>query len=213
MDANTIPTPTPIQIRISPTLSSFNVPLATFKASKPGYSNFAVGTFIFSPSYKSLLLVQRASTERGFPDRWEIPGGSTEDDDPTILHSAAREAFEETGLHLTKLVRQIGEGVEFTTGKGDCVKNWLKLSFEIEVMEMGGGSNEAGGNAQIQLNPEEHQAFVWALEEDIRTGNYAITTPEQQTLMLKAFELAKGKIQVADHMADGASKKDQNAGA
>ena len=195
--------PQPIQIHISPTLSSYTVPLATFKSSRPAYQVFAVGTFIFSPSHNRLLLVQRASTERGFPNKWEIPGGGTEDSDPTILHSAAREAFEETGLHLTKLVREVEKGVEW----GDGMKRWLKLSFEIEVAEMEGvGEGEEEG-VGVCLNPEEHQGYVWATEEDIRVGKYDIVTPEQQALMLEAFKSAKGdgksNTGTADGLADG----------
>ena len=56
--------------------------------------------------------------------------------DPTILHSLARETFEETGLRLTRLVRQVGSGVDFVTGYGARERKWCKLSFEIEVAEI-----------------------------------------------------------------------------
>ena len=61
---------------------------------------------------------------------WEIPGGSVDRSDPTILHGLAREVFEETGLKLTKFVRGVGNGIEFATGPR---KRWMKLSFDIEV--------------------------------------------------------------------------------
>ena len=203
-------TPTPIQIHISPALTHFTTPLSTFISTHASYTNFVVGSFIFSPSHKKVLLLQRASTERGFPSKWEIPGGSTELSDPTILHSAARETFEETGLHLTKVVRQVGdEGVEFTTEQGQ--KRWLKLSFEIQVMEVEGIGEEEGaeGNIEIRLDPEEHQAYVWAGEEDIRMGKYDITTPEQRELMLKAFELNRGFKGRAGQLADRTAEEGQ----
>lgn len=61
-----------------------------------------------------------------------------------MLHSVAREVFEETGLHLTRVVRQVGKGVEFTSSANTVDKNgvlkprrvFLKLTFEIEVAEL-----------------------------------------------------------------------------
>ena len=86
---------------------------------------------------------QRAATERAFPNMWEVPGGASETTDPTVLHSLAREVFEETGLHLTRVVRQVGKGIEFTSrskvisedGGEKPLKVYLKLTFEIEVAE------------------------------------------------------------------------------
>ncbi|KAL6717272.1 hypothetical protein ACLMJK_005187 [Lecanora helva] len=186
--------PQPIQIHIPPTLTHLSIPLSTFISAHPQYTNFAVGTFIFTPAKnnnRKLLLIQRASTERGFPSKWEIPGGSTEPTDPTLLHSAARKTFEETGLHLTKVVRQVGDqGVEFITGGG--TKRWLKLSFEIEVEEFEGLDGErVEERVQVRLDPEEHQAFVWGSEEDVSMGKYDITTGEQKELILRAFEMTR----------------------
>jgi 8-oxo-dGTP pyrophosphatase MutT (NUDIX family) len=70
-------------------------------------------------------------TERSFPNLWEVPGGSPELSDPTILHSVAREAFEETGLRLTKFVRQIGDGVEFNTGPKKRERSGSSLALKL----------------------------------------------------------------------------------
>ncbi|KAL9104566.1 MAG: hypothetical protein Q9163_000488 [Psora crenata] len=149
-------TQTPIQIHIPPSIHKHAIPLTSFLQTHPQYSNLAIGAFIFHPPPSSLLsvpstsnispprllIVQRASSERAFPNRWEVPGGSSEVQDPTILHSAARETFEETGLKLTRFVREIGKGVEFGSRK----KRWVKLSFEVEVQELllEGGNNHHG---------------------------------------------------------------------
>ena len=138
----------PISIHISPALKHLAVPLKYFLKNHPEYACLAVGAFIFWPAHhvttpssesnsSRLLLVQRAASETAFPDRWEVPGGSSEHSDPTILHSIAREVFEETGLRLTRVVQQVGNGVKFTTGRNDKSQQWLKLSFEIEVAEIG----------------------------------------------------------------------------
>ena len=126
-----------IQIRISPSISHLAVPLMTYLHNNPSYDNLVVGACIFAPGKTvpsgeppRLLLVQRAAAECGFPNLWEVPGGSAEKTDPTILHSIAREVFEETGLKLTKVVGAVGDGCEFTTGGNG---KWKKLTFEIEV--------------------------------------------------------------------------------
>lgn len=91
--------------------------------------------------------------------------------------------FEETGLHLTGLVCEIGLGVDFETPGG---ARWKKLSFEIEVMEMGGDGNDG---LSVRLDPEEHQAFKWVTEEEVRDGELKFVTEEQRVVMLQAFVL------------------------
>lgn len=218
---------TPIQIHIPPSLRQHAVPLATFLTINPRYVSLAVGSIIFYPPFSMtptatnprLLLVQRAATEHGFPNRWEVPGGGAELTDPTILHSTARETFEETGLRLTSFVRKIGPDVEFDIRLGKC----LKLIFEIEVAEINenyqrkhkaikgdAASNEhpAGGpedeheeaddlvglqDVPITLDPKEHQDYVWATEKDIRESKYPITTPRMLETMLQAFILRRAE--------------------
>ena len=138
---------------------------------------------------------------------WEVPGGSVDTSDPTILHGLAREVFEETGLKLTKFVRTVGQGIEFNTGPE---KRWIKLSFEIEIQ--GGASStflprlprafctddaiappqsadKFLENTKITLDPTEHQAFKWATKEEVDGwGTDNIVTPQQRDMMLLAFE-------------------------
>ena len=214
--------PTPIQLHISPSLSHLRVPPSRFLARNPNYHNLAVGACIFFPPHPSsspqqqqdlpgststlpasrLLLVQRASTERGFPNLWEIPGGSSEFSDPTILHSVAREVFEETGLTVWKFKGLIGEGVEFSTGINDNVKKWLKLAFEVEVTQISSHEQQHTDSAiglkmedvTVTLDPAEHQRYAWVTEEEVRgggSGEYPITTEQQRQMMLQAFVLHK----------------------
>ena len=110
----------PIHISIASSLIQFQVPLSTFLHTNPSYTNLAVGACIFTDTEpKRLLLLQRAATEMGFPNRkyvvpninfmsdstqvWEVPGGSIDGSDPTLIHGLAREIFEETGLKLTRV--------------------------------------------------------------------------------------------------------------
>ena len=218
----------PISIHIPPDLRHFAVPLQQFLEEHPSYSCLAVGAFIFSISNAlslsnppRLLQIQRAAGERAFPNLWEVPGGSSELTDPTILHSVAREVFEETGLHLTRFIRQI-DSVEFVTGPKSRPKRWLKPNFEIEVAEMGRalmkglspcGHNEndqqsgAGQHGKLPavfsstlievcLDPKEHQDYRWVSEEDIMTatcngGGHTLVSNDQKRITLEAFNLHK----------------------
>ena len=69
---------------------------------------------------------------------------------------------------------------------------WLKLSFEIEVVEMQGRKAEAAvDDVEIRLDPEEHQDYKWVTEQDTREDLYPITTSEQKEVMLEGFRLRK----------------------
>ena len=188
------PSPQPIQITIPPALRQHTIPLSTFLTRNPQYTNLVIGSLIFHPPTPThpirLLILQRASTEHAFPNLWEVPGGSSDPEDPTILHSAAREMFEETGLRLMRFVREVGKGVEFVTGQ----TRWVKLSFEIEVVEMHGRKGDGEmDDVEITLDPEEHQDHTWVTEQEIREDRYPIITTKQKEVMLEGFRLRKAE--------------------
>lgn len=195
----------PISIHIPPDLKALIVPLKKFldgNQGRPKYDHLVVGACIFAPPTPDhpnprILLVQRAATERAFPNLWEVPGGSAEYSDPSILHSVARETFEETGLRLTRVVRQVGDGIVFTA-RGN--KNWIKLLFEIEVAELHGVSiaeaaeRDFSEPVPITLDPEEHQKYAWVAEDELKhctvtSGPYPPTTEAQLQGVLLAFAL------------------------
>ena len=202
----------PISIRIPPELKHFAVSPSKYYESHPDCERIVVGAFIFRhlPGTKpAMLLLQRAATERAFPNDWEMPGGSAELSDPTIFHSVARETFEETGLHLTRVVRQVGEGIRFAS-KPEC----LKVCFEIEVSELhrsamrkscirtdsGSGSQttltEGGSLADqeeeilVTLDPAEHQKYAWLTEAEVKDVVEKWSFPGEDTLpaILQAFD-------------------------
>ncbi len=57
----------------------------------------------------------------------EIPGGKMDDTDETILHAAARELKEETGLTATRAVRQVTQFTFLDGGKKHPEATWLKV--------------------------------------------------------------------------------------
>ena len=238
---------TPIQIHIPPQLHHHAIPLSKFLDQNQKYRALAIGALIFSPAHLSspvgprLLLVQRATTERAFANLWEVPGGAAELSDPTILHSVAREVFEETGLRLTRFVRQVGDGEEFSVSGKEKPKRCLKLSFEIHVGEIGnpllaglqkfaspGPEHnheypaklvlESLKNLSIVLDPQEHQAFQWVTEEEVRNaacflqkgedsfarnmaeiaqleGDLKLVSEDLRHMLLKAFALHTADIE------------------
>lgn len=152
------------------------------------YQQLAVGALVFHGN--RMLLVQRATTERAFPNRWEVPGGSVDLEDETILHAVARELLEETGLHAVAVVHEVGTGVTFGTAE----TRWLKLAFEVVVAEQ-----EAKIETEaipIKLDPLEHQDFLWVEEDDIRRGEcngirLDMVTEDQRGMMLEGFRLRR----------------------
>ncbi|KAF1811916.1 hypothetical protein P152DRAFT_374730, partial [Eremomyces bilateralis CBS 781.70] len=130
----------------------------------------------------TLLVVQRSENDF-YAGRWEYPGGSVDDSDRSILAGAARELYEETGLHTTGFVREVGAGMNFTTGKGPKTTNWLKMSFEVDVAAL-----------PVQLDPVEHQDYCWVTEAEIRerrVGGMSLTfiSEEARATMLEGFTL------------------------
>ncbi len=85
-----------------------------------------------------MLLIQRAAHD-SMPNRWEVPGGAVDDDDPSILHGAARELWEEAGLkavrftHIVTTEKRAGEvpGFIFTNRHG--TRFFCRFTFAVEV--------------------------------------------------------------------------------
>jgi 8-oxo-dGTP pyrophosphatase MutT (NUDIX family) len=102
---------------------------AAFLAAHPPLRFVAVAALVFSPQNKNktghgeattkgggqqldekekeeeedrLLLMQRAASD-SLPLLWEVPGGALDPEDPTVLHGAARELWEEAGLATKKV--------------------------------------------------------------------------------------------------------------
>ncbi|KAH7036240.1 NUDIX hydrolase domain-like protein [Macrophomina phaseolina] len=178
-----------------PSEKPFTVPedLAGFSVSSHAYLQrhtrwqvLAVGALVFNGD--RLLLVQRSTTERAFPNLWEVPGGSVDPEDETILHAVSRELQEETGLHVTAINHAVGTGVEFGTGSGERQQNWLKLAFEVETAEA----------IPIRLDPIEHQNYLWVSEDEVVLGEangrrLEFMTADQRAMMLEGFRLRRAQ--------------------
>ncbi|KAK4034926.1 NUDIX hydrolase domain-like protein [Parachaetomium inaequale] len=106
-----------------------------------------------------VLLLQRAPTDYA-PLAWEFPGGTCEPEE-TVLQAVARELWEESGLvarSVDALVdeREVPEP-RYGTVEDPRVRPMWRMVFER-------------GMPVVRLDPEEHCAFCWASEEDVKRG-------------------------------------------
>ncbi|KAL7789163.1 NUDIX domain-containing protein [Trichoderma ceciliae] len=128
------------------------------------FNGVATAAFVFDAQNR-VLLVQRAAHD-SMPNLWEVPGGAVDAGDISILHGCVRELMEEAGLVARRIKRLVTEGVGqgregwsvFTNSTGTLAI--CAFGFEVEV--------EEGG--EVVLDPNEHQDWVWAGEEEIGRG-------------------------------------------
>ncbi|EUC44314.1 hypothetical protein COCMIDRAFT_6384 [Bipolaris oryzae ATCC 44560] len=173
---------TPKPLEYSADLQEFAISAPEYLSQHTQHDVLVTGAVVFDKDGK-ILLVQRAADEKAFPDFWEIPGGKVEDDDETILHAAARELKEETGLRAIRVLRKVAQ---FTFGDekpGRPTTRWLKLIFEMEV-------DHADA---VVLDPVEHQRFVFASEEEVvndRAGEmvFKYINATNKAVKLEAFK-------------------------
>lgn len=134
-----------------------------------------------------ILLLQRAAHD-SMPNRWELPGGAVDFEDASILHGAARELLEESGLvvtHFTHVITQgpsIEPGQIFRNSRG--TKTFCKFTFDAEVAD----------TESVKIDANEHQDFIWASEEEVRhekttTRAIPVTTDVTRLYILEAFRL------------------------
>lgn len=179
-------------------LTKYNLPLSTFIASNPEFTDFVVGAYIFtscSTSHHPLTLLLQRSLTDSYGGFWESPGGSVEPSDASLLHAVAREVLEETGLHVAGFVDLVCVD-RWTSVKIDRVKKVAKFSFVVEVQEALEGDGD-GWMDRVVMDEDEHQDLTWATEERVREGVEAEGMlkfiNEQGRNLLRAFELCRRK--------------------
>jgi 8-oxo-dGTP pyrophosphatase MutT (NUDIX family) len=152
----------------------------------PDYGYIATGALVFDRSDQAtprILLLQRAPGD-SMPGRWEIPGGGVDDEDESVLHAVARELLEEAGLKARHIGPTIGAPHLFSTKSG---KKICKFIFLVQA------EPDAEGQLRTSLDSQEHQRFVWASENEVRSGKangieLPFTTEELRSLVLQAFD-------------------------
>ncbi|KAJ4260529.1 hypothetical protein NW762_007270 [Fusarium torreyae] len=157
------------------------------------WDSLATGAIVFDADDR-ILLLQRAPDD-SMPNKWEIPGGACDDEgkfslNPTVLYGCARELWEEAGLELRHIRHVVSDGLNgqpgavFTNRTGK--RFFCKFSFEVEVVQ----------GREVKLDPKEHQDFVWAAEEEVRSQaigerKIPLTNFLMVNLIEKAFAMRK----------------------
>lgn len=184
-------------VALHPTLEEYLVPykryLEKLTKSHEGvpFKWLAVGVIVFDHDGR-VLLIQRAATD-SMPNKWEIPGGGCDEDDPSIIHSALRELEEEAGLKAISVGEQIGKDYVFLTSTGNLVN---KLNFMVEVENGKQLDRDDDGRIKVRLDPNEHQAYVWASQEEVQDSmvskqKISFTSQQQQDVILEACQRRK----------------------
>ncbi|KAH6646887.1 NUDIX hydrolase domain-like protein [Truncatella angustata] len=174
----------PRTLLIRDSLTRFQIsPAKYIEQRRPAIDRLVAGAVV---AYEGrILLVQRSREDYGGLC-WEIPGGSCDEDDSSILEAASRELWEEAGLRATAVVGLVDDLHHWS----DDGLIWWKLTFLVEVEQMGKGKPD------VVLDPKEHEAFVWATEEDVLANCYGDIkfqwiSEDQRLTILKAFNMLK----------------------
>src|SRR4051812_17959118 len=88
-----------------PSVAKFATPMKEYLDANPQFNGIMVGAHVYDRAGR-LLLLQRAAHD-SMPLRWEVPGGACDLEDETILHSVARELWEESGLTPRRMGRLV----------------------------------------------------------------------------------------------------------
>lgn len=120
------------------------------------------------------------------PGLWEVPGGGVDDDDESILHAVARELWEEAAISTVSIGPLVGNPHFFFSPSGNQI---CKFNFLVEAKSV-------EGRLDVKLNPEEHQSFIWASEDEVRArkaGDVELefTMTDLEATVLEAFRTRK----------------------
>jgi 8-oxo-dGTP pyrophosphatase MutT (NUDIX family) len=186
--AATAPVPTirdgpSTEFKVAPELSEFQVPPKQYLASLNDPKLEVIGAGIIVLDGDRVLLVKRSLSDTT-PGLWETPGGGCEDEDSSIIMGAARELWEEAGIHISSVIGVINRPWRFQSRSG---KNVVKFNFiaEAKMLPLTTSNEE---RIPVILS-HEHEDFVWANLEEVkaeRCGNKELhfTSIEQKQIII-----------------------------
>lgn len=175
-----------------------NIPLDRLKELYPiqRFTAMAV-TFSYhpdSPSKLRVLLILRNGKESSWGNTWETRGGTPDEEDPTIIHSAARESGEETQIWPSRIAgnaftcsfyhedRKTGDIVLMRTLGFTTIDNEETMAQRIWSSEM----QQPVGQSSVKIS-HEHLDHCWFTEDEVRSAAlYEQATPRRPFTMLRA---------------------------
>jgi 8-oxo-dGTP pyrophosphatase MutT (NUDIX family) len=130
--------------------------LAPFSRDQFTPGHITCSGMVLAPNEMSILLVHHRRL-----DRWLVPGGHVEPDDPTIADAARREVVEETGAMLNSWSLLAGadvHGIPAKRGEPYHLHHDLLFAFQATKLD-------------ISVSEESH-AVVWCSEDEF--ARYAV---------------------------------------
>ena len=171
-------------------LAAFNVTKDQYFAARPDleFTHIATSALVVVPTGEDqkphILLLQRAAHDSN-PHKWEPPGGACDDEDESILYGAARELREETGFTAVHIQHMIEPSHFFSARSGRKI---CRFNLVVRIKEV-----SVDGKPSVPLlDPNEHQNYVWATEDEVRAGRAGsidldFTRNEVKQTVLKAL--------------------------
>ncbi|KXG51297.1 uncharacterized protein PGRI_095580 [Penicillium griseofulvum] len=179
--------------------ATVNVPLHRLKKLFPGIQRFTAMAVTFSyhpdsPSKLRVLLILRNGKESSWGNTWETGGGTPDEEDPTIIHSAARESGEETQIWPSRIAgnaftcsfyhedRKTGDIVLMRTLGFITIDNEETMAQRVWSSEM----QQPLGQSSVKIS-HEHLDHCWFTEDEVRSAAlYEQATPRRPFTMLRA---------------------------
>lgn len=189
-----------------------NIPLAQLGALYPEIQRFtaSICTFSYHPKYPKelrILAIQRNGKDSSWGNTWETGGGTPEPKDKTILYSAAREGFEETGIWPSKFAP---DALTYSFDHRDRKTDEMKALRTIGFIQVENDEDMAQriwcsdkktpvGQSSVRIS-DEHLDHCWFTERQIRDATVLAEEGHQEPftmlqgkkdMILSAFELFK----------------------
>jgi 8-oxo-dGTP pyrophosphatase MutT (NUDIX family) len=185
---------------VAPALTSMQVNGKAYLSTHPNIGRVVSSCLIFQDN--TVLLLERTKWKPAQTATWEIPGGLCDASDQTLLHSAARETLEETGLNVKRFNHQVGSGyrIEVKKHSKNGPRTFLKVVFDADIEEAisGDGNFTHRVPRRAFRLSREHSRWTWATEEQVRAErvgeiDLALKIVEKE-ILLDGFALRKAGV-------------------
>jgi 8-oxo-dGTP pyrophosphatase MutT (NUDIX family) len=174
----------PLSYTTSPAVSLLAITRPEFLAFRPRIQALMAGAVVFRqvptghPTADQVLVVRRAASD-SYPGTWEIPGGSIDETDSTVVAGAVRELWEETGLRARHVPCAVGMLLQDGRAAEVAAKDDTRLDDDgltvtfVETGRVWGKSTvmvEVESTEVVTVRPDEHSEWAWVTEEEVHRG-------------------------------------------
>lgn len=143
----------------------------------------------------AILLLRRSASDT-MPLRWEIPGGTVDTQDPSLLHGLTRELYEEAGLRATKVIDVVRPYISTISPLPFAAT----LPNAENTRAARGENEEENKDGEVMLKLESHASINLAIKPDygdqfvsMHEGNYSNNTNPETLLIPTKIETYANK--------------------